>query len=208
MSFGTLDEVTASVECGAGGLNADQYGNRLAVGALMNFVSAATLPAGANIDVGAAAQQAAESEILASKAGGLGATGSITREGIVNGLTGLTDQGNAISASINSGATKLNVLGDNLFEQAYALKGGVGEAPQAFALENQIYLRQSSANLLSDIVHEGTHSLDYLNSFSGSNIEWEIRAFSAERAFQQAGGGTVEFNTERYMLNFINKNYR
>jgi hypothetical protein len=120
----------------------------------------------------------------------------------------LTDQGNAISASINSGATKLNVLGDNLFEQAYALKGGVGEAPQAFALENQIYVRQNSCNLFSDIVHEGTHSLDYLNNFSGSNIDWEIRAFSAERAFQQAGGGAVEFNTEQDMLNFINNNYR
>jgi hypothetical protein len=59
MSFGTLDEVTASVEYGAGGLSADQFGNRLAVGAFTNFVSAATLPAGANIDVGAAANQAA-----------------------------------------------------------------------------------------------------------------------------------------------------
>jgi hypothetical protein len=58
MSFGTLDEATATVQYAAGGLSTDQYGNRLAVGALMNFVSAATLPAGANIDVGAAASQA------------------------------------------------------------------------------------------------------------------------------------------------------
>ena len=151
---------------------------------------------------------AAEGEVLASRAGVFGAAGSVDREGIVNELAGLTDQGNAISASIGSGATKLNVLGDNLFERAYALKGGTGDAPQAFALENQIYVRQSSFNLLSDVVHEGTHSLDFLGGFSGSNIDWETRAFSAERAFQQAGGGTVEFDTVADMLDFINNNYR
>jgi hypothetical protein len=52
MSFGTLDEATATVQYAAGGLSTDQYGNRLAVGAFMNFVSAAALPPEANIAFG------------------------------------------------------------------------------------------------------------------------------------------------------------
>jgi hypothetical protein len=132
---------------------------------------------------------------------------SITRERILSRLKGLTEQSDAISSSISSKASGLNVLGDNLFARTYALKGGLGEAPQAFAYGEQIFVRRGSANLLSDVVHEGTHSLDYLSGFDGSTLQLELRAYSAEGAFQQAGGGTVEFSSDQEMLDFIQQHY-
>jgi hypothetical protein len=59
VTFGTYGEGQATFQYLSGGINANQYGNQLAVGAFTNFVSAATLPAGANVDLGVAAQGAA-----------------------------------------------------------------------------------------------------------------------------------------------------
>jgi Domain of unknown function (DUF4157) len=136
----------------------------------------------------------------------------LSRTKITDNLTGLTQQGNRVADGIKSGKVKINVLGDELFDRAYASKGGWGSSPQAFALKEQIYVRRGAPNLLSDIVHEGTHALDNFHKnvkvpYGNNPYPWEKRAFFYERQFQLAGGGTVEFETVHEMLDFIHESY-
>jgi hypothetical protein len=53
MSFGTIDQGWATVQGLAGNISMDEWADRVAVGGAGQLVAAATLPAGANIDVGA-----------------------------------------------------------------------------------------------------------------------------------------------------------
>jgi hypothetical protein len=150
--------------------------------------------------------------IQKSLAKGKGVGDGLTREQILDGLTGLTKQGDRIAEGIRSGDIKLNLLSDDLFDKAFTLKGGEGASPQAFALGNKIYARRGSGNLLSDIVHEGTHAYDEIHGLVTADYginpyTWEKRAFFHERQFQLAGGGTVEFEKLDKMLNFINECY-
>jgi hypothetical protein len=136
----------------------------------------------------------------------------LSRTKITDDLTGLTQQGNRIADGIKSGKVKVNVLSDELFDRAYALKGGWGSSPQAFALKEQIYVRRESPSLLSDIIHEGTHALDSYHKtvtvpYGHNPYPWEKRAFFYERQFQVAGDGAVEFETIQEMLDFIYKAY-
>lgn len=74
----------------------------------------------------------------------------------------------------------------------------------------QIYVRMSSLYLLSDIVHEGTHAIDFINGVPQSVISsWpgEIRAYSAERAFQLKIGLPLQFKSEEDMMIHIWSNY-
>ncbi len=91
----------------------------------------------------------------------------VVSEKLADGLTGLTEQGNRVAAGIRSGRIRVNILGDKLFDKAFVLKGGTGSSPQAFQLAEQIYVRRGSTNLLSDIVHEGTHVLDLNQASAG-----------------------------------------
>lgn len=131
----------------------------------------------------------------------------VTRTGLLDGLTGLTRQGDDVAAAIRQGDIKLSVLGDDLFEKAWRLKGGTGSAPQAFAYGDALYVRGNARNILSEIVHEGTHGLDYLRGSSGTVHQWEKRAYYFERQFQLQGGGHVEFQTLDDMLRFILEHY-
>ena len=102
---------------------------------------------------------------------------------------------------------KINVLGDRLFEDYL----GVSSDTLAVAVGDQIYLRRSSSSILSEIVHEGTHALDFINKIDVNVISsWtgETRAYSAERKFQIASGGPVDFEKEEDMMTHIMKNYK
>jgi hypothetical protein len=127
---------------------------------------------------------------------------------LVNGLDGVTLQSSRVAAAIDSGDLGVNLLGDTMFEKAYIMKGGAGAAPQAFAYQDQLYLRSGSASLLSDTVHEGTHGLDYLNSFPGSNWMMEAKAYYYERQFQSGAGLPIDFPTNRQMWDHIYQNYK
>lgn len=142
-------------------------------------------------------------EVLA-KSGGMKGTlaGLTTREEIVDGLVGYTQQGNRVAAAIRNKKLGLNVMGDELFEKAYRLYGGDGNLPLAFAVEKQLYLRRSNGTL-SELVHEGTHGLDHLNGFSGTLYQWEKRAWFFERQFQKASRAPVDFEEVQDMLDHI-----
>lgn len=57
---------------------------------------------------------------------------------------------------------KINVLGDELFESYL----GVSSGTTVVQVGNQIYMRRLSASIYSDVVHEGTHAMDFINNIA------------------------------------------
>ena len=130
---------------------------------------------------------------VASKVGEVNdSTQNVTRDDILEALNGTTDKSTEIAEAIQDGRIGINVLGDELFENYL----GLGPNTVAAELNGQIYIRRSSQSLYSDVVHEGTHALDYLSGVDERTIaSWtgEIRAYTAERDFQIQSGRTVQF---------------
>ncbi len=131
---------------------------------------------------------------------------SVSRNDIIKMLDGATDESSKIVSAIRDGKIRINVLGDELFE-AYL---GCSSKTTAMQVGNQIYMRGNSASIYSDVVHEGTHALDYINNIPQSQISsWvgEIKAYNAERVFQIQAGLPVEFMSEKDILVHVWKNY-
>ena len=137
---------------------------------------------------------------IASKVGeGNDGSHNVTRDDIIEALNGTTDKSTEIAGAIQDGRIGINVLGDELFESYL----GVSPNTVAAELNGQIYLRRSSQSLYSDVVHEGTHALDYLSGVDERTIgSWtgEIRAYMAEREFQIKSGMTVQFSDIQDMM--------
>ena len=130
-----------------------------------------------------------------------------TREDLLNYIDGVTCESTEIAKAIREGKIKVNVLGDHLFEEYL----GVSRDTVALAVGNQIYIRNSSISIYSDLVHEGIHAKDYLSGIKEeeiSSVSGEIRAYSAERRFQIAKGIHVEYENEEDMLVHIWMNYK
>ena len=95
-----------------------------------------------------------------------------TKDDIIKILDGKTMQSTKIANSLKTGEIKLNVLGDELFEWYL----GVDKSVVALQVGNQIYVRKGSQSMFSDLVHEGTHVIDYINKFGvdgTSRWSWE-----------------------------------
>ena len=130
-----------------------------------------------------------------------------TREQLVNFLDGKTSQSSEIADKIRKGEIKLSVLGDELFESAF----GVNSDVVGIAIDNKIYLRRNSGTIHSDMVHEGTHAMDFLKGLPYEKISsWdgEIKAYTAEHHFQKASGLAVQFTNEDEIKVHVWKNYR
>ena len=130
-----------------------------------------------------------------------------TREQLIDFLDGKTAQSSEIAIKIRNGEIKLSVLGDELFERAF----GVNQDVVGIAIDDKIYLRRNSGTIYSDIVHEGTHAMDYLNGLPYDRIsswEGEIKAYTAEHHFQKASGLAVEFANEDEIKVHVWSNYR
>ncbi len=98
------------------------------------------------------------------------------------------------------------MLGDELFEKYL----GCSSDTVAMQVGEQIYVRSSSVSLFSDIVHEGTHAIDYYNGIDENIIaSWtgETKAYNAERLFQIESGMSVQFESEEDMMVHIWSNY-
>lgn len=110
-----------------------------------------------------------------------------------------------IAQAINDGKIGVNILDDESFGRQARSFGWKGELDdlKGIASRDQIYLRKSSANIYSDAAHEGTHALDYLDGFRGSNYSWEKRAYYYERQFQIYTGRELDFETLPGMLRHI-----
>lgn len=81
-------------------------------------------------------------------------------------------QSTKIANGLKTGEIKLNILSDDLFESYL----GVDKSIVAQQVGNQIYVRRGSQSILSDLVHEGTHVIDYTNGFGINGVSrwsWE-----------------------------------
>jgi len=134
---------------------------------------------------------------------------NITKASIIADLSTGTTQSRRIAQAMEEGKIGVNILGDEMFEKAYRFRGGTGSAAvvDAFAYGRQIYLRQSSADIFRDAVHEGTHALDYISGFQGTVAQWEKRAYFFERQFQLYKGRSTEFKTLNDILKHIKRAY-
>ena len=132
---------------------------------------------------------------------------SHTRDSLIKELHGHTEISTKIAEGLKKNNIHINVLGDYLFENYL----GVGKKTVAVTIGKQIYLRSSSATIISDLVHEGTHVLDYLSGISVNNIKtWsgEIRAYKAERDFQIKTKRKLDFATEDDLYVHVWSNYK
>ena len=131
---------------------------------------------------------------------------SITRDDIITGLSGVTEISTSIAKHIEQGDIKINVISDSLFNR-YITDGHLFDGVQ---MGNQIYIKNSSMNVLSVIVHEGNHALDVLKGMSQKTVasrEGEYRSFMAEHNFQKAKGMKLEFSSEEEIKKHIRRNY-
>ncbi|MCW7538237.1 LysM peptidoglycan-binding domain-containing protein [Aquabacterium sp. A7-Y] len=164
--------------------------------------------------VGQVQVAAASPSRLASVGAGHGAGQFANFNGrdIAAAIDGVTEQSSRIAAAIRNGDLKISVLGDDLFNKA---KLSAEEVRQgnivAIAQENRLYLRKSSASLLTDTVHEGTHGLDFINGYGATSPktrwQWEKRAFFYERQYQLSSGQIPQFSTPRDMVFHIWEHY-
>ena len=97
---------------------------------------------------------------------------------------------------MSSGRINLEVLEDIRFENAYRSLGGEGTAPAAFSYNNNVFVKATSSTPLSDVVHEGTHAIQYLNKSSNYRQVIEIQAHMHERFFRKSIGLGSRFSNE------------
>ena len=122
-------------------------------------------------------------------------TKGYTREQLIDFLDGKTTHSSEIAQKLRNGTIKLSVLGDELFERALGVKGDVA----GVARDNKIYIRKNSISIHSDIVHEGTHAVDYLQGVPYkiiSSRKGEMKAYKEEHYFQKASGLSIQFDNE------------
>ncbi len=132
---------------------------------------------------------------------------SYTRDSLIRELDGHTNTSTELAKRIRIGDIHINVLGDDLFER-YT---GSDKDTLAVAIGKNLYLRRSSASIVSDMVHEGKHALDYISGINTYEIQtWpgEIRAYKAEREFQIKTKRPVDFINENDLLVHVWKNYK
>lgn len=118
-----------------------------------------------------------------------------TREQLIQSIYGVTPQATSVAEGISERRIHMSVLGDELFEKYL----GVGHDVLGVEYGDQIYVRRSSVSLVSEIIHEGTHALEYKSGVSQDIIrsrEGELRAFMAEHQFQKAAGMPLDFANE------------
>ena len=129
-----------------------------------------------------------------------------TRDSLIKEIDGHTKISSEIAKNIRKGNVHINVLGDKLFSEYL----GVSSDTVGLTVGNQIYLRASSASIISDLVHEGNHAIEYISGINVNNIRtWpgEIRAYKAEREFQIKTKREVTFKNENDLLVHVWSNY-
>ena len=121
---------------------------------------------------------------------------------VARALAVTTRQGRRIERAIEAGEIQVHVLGEEEFDQRYEVVGGSSYA-LAFAYGREIFMRANSPSALSDLVHEGTHTLDYLAGFYRGRRILELRAYAYEHQFQKATGAEVQFENLLEVVRFV-----
>jgi len=74
-------------------------------------------------------------------------------------------------------------------------------------VDGKIYVRRSSQDLVSSILHEGIHAIDYNKGIEYDAINSELKAYRAEHAFQKAGRRRIEHATDEDIRVHVHRNY-
>ncbi len=125
---------------------------------------------------------------------------------IVLELNDITDDSTAIAQGILNKEIGINIVSGHVLEYYLGVKSGT----IAIQKGNQIYVRKDSASLISDIVHEGKHVLDYNNSIPQKKIgsHWgELRAYLSEHNFQKKTGRKLDFKNADEIKVHVHLNY-
>ncbi|AZA52914.1 hypothetical protein [Chryseobacterium sp. G0201] len=150
---------------------------------------------------------------------------TLTKIEIANSLKGFTEQGNKIAKLIEDGEMLFEILNESTFKMAYLESGGKLSnykkyRIEAFSYGDINYFREDKSieSFMSELIHEGTHTLDYLeeqrlfelgkseaeiDKILGDIYSFEKRAYFHERAFQIATEMDVEYKTIESMLEHI-----
>lgn len=127
------------------------------------------------------------------------------KQQLIDGVFGVTKQASDIVNNLKSKKIRLTILGDELFESFLGLTAETA----AYTVDNHMYLRMSTLNGLSDLIHEGTHALDHISGKARKNtrVNNEIRAYKMEHEFQKAAGIKLDFENEDEIRVFVYLNY-
>ena len=123
---------------------------------------------------------------------------------LARALSGTTRQGERIAEAIESGRIQVHVLSESDFDKSYAVVDGSSYA-LAFSYGRDIFLRANSPSTLSDLIHEGTHALDFTTGFWRGRRILELRAYVYEHQFQKATEGEVQFQNLLEVVQFVSK---
>ncbi|WP_204344522.1 hypothetical protein [Psychroserpens algicola] len=164
---------------------------------------------------------------------------NLTRKEIADNLKGFTEQANKVAKIVEDGVFEFSILNEKAFKKKYLDIGGE-EADytkfkiEAFSYGDENFFRstKSVGEFMSELVHEGTHTLDYLKKEAliesaktlkgtdrlnklkniykqfGDNHSYEKRAYFHERAFQEATGLETEYTSIEDMIDHIKYSYK
>ena len=130
-----------------------------------------------------------------------------SKKDIYDELVGITKDSTDIARGIRDAEIGINIVSGRVLE-VY-----LGAKKDTVALQkgNQIYVRKDSASLISDLVHEGKHVLDYINSVPQRKISsrWgEMRAYISEYKFQIKSGRELDFNSIDDIVVHVHLHYK
>ncbi|WP_138432556.1 hypothetical protein [Winogradskyella algicola] len=157
---------------------------------------------------------------------------NLSREEIADNLKGFTEQANRVAKIIEDGKMEFYILDEEAFKNKYLQLGGKeGDYKkykiEAFSSGRENYFRSDKPieKFMSELVHEGTHTLDNIKMDAliekaktldemlkiekqfGNQWSFEKRAYFHERSFQEATGLGTEYKTIEKMLEHIFKVY-
>ena len=127
----------------------------------------------------------------------------ISRNEILRELTGVTDDSSQVADRIKNKRISLNILGDDLFDYYVTPDRTVVGRHD----EGKIFLRRSAVNLISSILHEGVHAMDYFKGIKYDSIKSELKAYRSEHVFQQLSGRKTEFNSDDEIIVHVYNKY-
>lgn len=127
----------------------------------------------------------------------------LSRNDIIRELMGVTNESTVVANGISNKKINLNILGDNLFDYFVTPdRTVIGRH-----VDGKIYVRRSSFDLISTILHEGIHAMDYFKGIKYDPINSELKAYRAENSFQLASGRKTELKSDDEILVYVHRNY-
>ncbi len=127
----------------------------------------------------------------------------LSRKELLRELIGITIESTIVADRISNKMISLNILGDDLFDYYVTPDRKVVGRHE----NGKIYIRRSSADLVSSVLHEGIHAMDYINGIKYDPINSELKSYRAEHLFQKSSGRKTEFASDEDIIVHVHTNY-